>query len=213
MNENEIEDLPQPSNPQNQQNNSNNDILINNSLPPVSNNILPNIQPQRINVNPSNQNENQNEKKNEEEEEFQQVEFMKPNSNYFFQIFLVIHLIYTFIYFILELVIFIGIKSFEPFLYGKGAYGVDITILVFYFFHQILRIKNANFGNRTEHSTTVILSITIFPILFYLYFWLAQSYVLNIEVILNSFGLAIGLIEMIFLILAFLSISKQESSM
>ena len=213
MIENEIEDLPQPSHPVNQQNNSNNDTLINNSLPPVSNNILPNIQPQRINVNPNNKNENPNEKKNEEEEEFKQVEFMKPNSSYCFQIFLVIHSIYTFIYFILELIIFIGIKSFDPFLYGIGAYGVDIAILLFYFFHQIIRFKNANFGNRTEHSSTVIMSMAIFPIIFYIYFWFAQSYVLNIEVILNSFGVVLGTIELIFLILAFLAISKQENTM
>ena len=205
MNENEVE-LPEASNP-------NNPPQTNPEILPPSTRIMPNLEPERVNVNKENKNNNINNENKDEKEEFQQVVFMKPNSNYFFQIFLVIHSIYTFIYFILELIIFIGIKSFEPFLYGIGAYGIDIVGLVFYFFHQVLRFHNANFGNRTEHSSTVIMSNSIFVIIIYLYFWLCQSYVLRIEIILNIIGVFISLLEFIFLLLTFLAFIKQESSM
>ena len=99
MNENEVE-LPEASNP-------NNPPQTNPEILPPSTRIMPNLEPERVNVNKENKNNNINNENKDEKEEFQQVVFMKPNSNYFFQIFLVIHSIYTFIYFILELIIFI----------------------------------------------------------------------------------------------------------
>ena len=202
-----------PENP----NNSNNDI-INNSLPPVSNN---NTQiraiPQRVesnqNQNIPNDNQNNPDNQDDNKEDFLQVEFMKPNSNYFFQILLVIHTIYSFVYFILEMICFICVKNFPPFLYGTGAYGIDIFGLIVYFLHQVLRFNNANFGNRTESSSTLIMSFPIVALFIYPYYWALQSYILRIEEILNIVGVAISIIEAAFLILAFLDISKQESSM
>ncbi len=202
-----------PENP----NNSNNDI-INNSLPPVSNN---NTQiraiPQRVesnqNQNIINDNQNNPDNQDDNKEDFLQVEFMKPNSNYFFQIVLVIHTIYSFVYFILEMICFICVKNFPPFLYGTGAYGIDIFGLIVYFLHQVLRFNNANFGNRTESSSTLIMSFPIVALFIYPYYWALQSYILRIEEILNIVGVAISIIEAAFLILAFLDISKQESSM
>ena len=201
-------------------NNSNNDI-INNSLPPVSNNnqqirpIPQRIEPINQNQNIQNDNPNNpnNQNNNDNIEQFLQVEFMKPNSNYFFQILLVIHTIYSFVYFILEMICFICVKSFPPFLYGYGAYGIDIFGLIAYFLHQVLRFHNGNFGNRTESSTTIIMSFPIVALFVYPYFWALQSYVLRIEEILNILGVAISIIETAFLVLAFLDISKQESSM
>ena len=202
-----------PENP----NNSNNDI-INNSLPPVSNN---NTQiraiPQRVesnqNQNIINDNQNNPDNQDDNKEDFLQVEFMKPNSNYFFQIVLVIHTIYSFVYFILEMICFICVKNFPPFLYGTGAYGIDIFGLIVYFLHQVLRFNNANFGNRTESSSTLIMSFPIVALIIYPYYWALQSYILRIEEILNIVGVAISIIEAAFLILAFLDISKQETSM
>ena len=202
-----------PENP----NNSNNDI-INNSLPPVSNN---NTQiraiPQRVesnqNQNIINDNQNNPDNQDDNKEDFLQVEFMKPNSNYFFQILLVIHTIYSFVYFILEMICFICVKNFDPFLYGVGAYGIDIFGLIVYFLHQVLRFHNANFGNRTESSTTIIMSFPVVAFFVYPYFWALQSYILCIEEILNIVGIVISIIEIAFLILAFLDISKQETSM
>lgn len=199
-------------------NNSNNDI-INNSLPPVSNNnqqirpIPQRIEPINQNQNIQNDNPNNPNDQDENKEEFLQVEFMKPNSNYFFQILLVIHTIYSFVYFILEMICFICVKSFPPFLYGYGAYGIDIFGLIAYFLHQVLRFHNGNFGNRTESSTTIIMSFPVVALFVYPYFWALQSYVLRIEEILNILGVAISIIETAFLVLAFLDISKQESSM
>ena len=199
-------------------NNSNNDI-INNSLPPVSNNnqqirpIPQRIEPINQNQNIQNDNPNNPNDQDENKEEFLQVEFMKPNSNYFFQILLVIHTIYSFVYFILEMICFICVKSFPPFLYGYGAYGIDIFGLIAYFLHQVLRFHNGNFGNRTESSTTIIMSFPVVAFFVYPYFWALQSYVLRIEEILNIVGVAISIIETAFLVLAFLDISKQESSM
>ena len=202
-----------PENP----NNSNNDI-INNSLPPVSNN---NTQiraiPQRVesnqNQNIINDNQNNPDNQDDNKEDFLQVEFMKPNSNYFFQIVLVIHTIYSFVYFILEMICFICVKNFPPFLYGSGAYGIDIFGLIVYFLHQVLRFHNANFGNRTESSSTLIMSFPIVALFIYPYYWALQSYILRIEELLNIVGVAISIIEAAFLILAFLDISKQESTM
>ena len=199
-------------------NNSNNDI-INNSLPPVSNNnqqirpIPQRIEPINQNQNIQNDNPNNPNDQDENKEEFLQVEFMKPNSNYFFQILLVIHTIYSFVYFILEMICFICVKSFPPFLYGYGAYGIDIFGLIAYFLHQVLRFHNGNFGNRTESSTTIIMSFPVVALFVYPYFWALQSYVLRIEEILNIVGVAMSIIETAFLVLAFLDISKQESSM
>ena len=199
-------------------NNSNNDI-INNSLPPVSNNnqqirpIPQRIEPINQNQNIQNDNPNNPNDQDENKEEFLQVEFMKPNSNYFFQILLVIHTIYSFVYFILEMICFICVKNFPPFLYGSGAYGIDIFGLIVYFLHQVLRFNNANFGNRTESSSTLIMSFPIVALFIYPYYWALQSYILRIEEILNIVGVAISIIEAAFLILAFLDISKQESSM
>ena len=180
-------------------NNSNNDI-INNSLPPVSNNnqqirpIPQRIEPINQNQNIQNDNPNNPNDQDENKEEFLQVEFMKPNSNYFFQILLVIHTIYSFVYFILEMICFICVKSFPPFLYGYGAYGIDIFGLIAYFLHQVLRFHNGNFGNRTESSTTIIMSFPVVAFFVYPYFWALQSYILRIEEILNIVGIVIFII-------------------
>ena len=202
----------------------------NNSLPQVNDNEnnQPKLIPKRIGLNNENNNKLKNNPNNDPNndpnnpnnqnnndiiEQFLQVEFMKPNSNYFFQILLVIHTIYSFVYFILEMICFICVKNFDPFLYGVGAYGIDIFGLIVYFLHQVLRFHNANFGNRTESSTTIIMSFPVVAFFVYPYFWALQSYILRIEEILNIVGIVISIIEIAFLILAFLDISKQESSM
>ena len=159
-----------------------------------------------------------NKKKLEEEDEKEtqpkrkiQIEFMKPNGSSVYQTLLEFHRIYTFLYFIIEELLYVYKCNFFDF--PKNAAGFEITSLIFYLFIQLVRIYYGSMGNRAEASKFVILSLiySIPTIYTYVHFFCLQTYVLRLELITNGIGMALWLFELIFSLIAFIGISGKES--
>ena len=140
-----------------------------------------------------------------------QIEFMKPNGSSIYQTLLEFHRIYTILYFIIEELLYVYKCHF--FHFPPNAAGLEITCLIFYLFVQLARINYGSFGNRTEASKFVILSVafSVGGIYTYVHFFCLQTYVLRLELITNGVGMVIWLFELIFGLLAFIGISGKES--
>jgi len=192
-----------------------------NGLPPVSNNKNNNLnnndndnnlndikkgQPKRNFNQPNNNNPNPN-----EEQKFEVVEFMKPNGFFVFQTMIEFHYIFTIIYFLATIALFIYKIHF--FHFPPSSCSVEICSLVFYFFVQLARFYLGDLGNRTEQSIFLLFNLIFGAgILFtYVYFLVLQTFVLRIEFILNLVGIVIAVFEMVPCVLSFLAVSKQES--
>lgn len=141
------------------------------------------------------------------------VQFMKPNANFIFQTIIEFHRIYSILYFIIEELLFVYKVNY--FQFPDVTRGLEISSLVFYLIVQLARLHFGSLGNREEHSLFVIfcLAFSIGALYTYIHFLLLQTFVLRIELITNAIGIAIWLFEAIFSIMAFLAVSKQESSM
>ena len=140
-----------------------------------------------------------------------QIEFMKPNGSSIYQTLLEFHKIYTVLYFIIEELLYVYKCHFFDF--PPRAAGFEITSLIFYLFVQFGRMHYGSFGNRSEASTFVLLSIifSLGGVYTYVHFFCLQTYVLRLELITNGVGMALWLFETVFGLLAFIGISGKES--
>ena len=121
-----------------------------------------------------------NEDKPKEEEKKVQIVYMKPNGSHIFQILMEFHQVYTIIYFIIEILVFVY-KAFT-FKYPddiNSTITLEIMALVFYLFIQFGRFYFGSLGNRAEASIfvlmCVIFSFGIAYSYFHYLFW--QTYV------------------------------------
>jgi len=155
-----------------------------------------------------------NEDKPKEEDQKVQIVYMKPNGSHIFQILMEFHQVYSILYFIIEILIFIY-KAFNFVYPDKNNHIIvlEIIALVFYLFIQFGRFYFGSLGNRAEASTFVLMCIIFsFGIVYsYIHYLCLQTYVLRIEIITNSVGIGLWGFEVIFGILAFLGISGKES--
>ena len=90
----------------------------------------------------------------------------------------------------------------------RHSISVEITCLVFYFIINLTRFYLGELGNRAETSLYVI-NCTIFviaSIYTHVQFLCMSTYVLRIEIILNGFGLAFNLFEIIGAVFSILGI-------
>ena len=140
-----------------------------------------------------------------------QIEFMKPNGSFIFQTLMEFHQVYSILYFIMEELIFVY-KCYY-FDYRAYAAGFEITALIFYLFIQFGRFYFGSLGNRAEASLFVIFCVifSVAAAFTYVYYLCLQTYVIKLEVIINSVGLVLWGFEVAFAMMAFLSISGKES--
>lgn len=156
-------------------------------------------------------------KEAEEEEKVKQekkvqIEFMKPNGSFIFQTLMEFHQVYSFVYFIIEELLFVYKCYYFDFPRIYTA-GLEITSLIFYLFVQLGRFYFGSLGNRAETSMFVLICF-IFSLgagYTYAHFLFAQTFVLRIELITNSIGLGLWGLESAFAMIAFLGISSKES--
>ena len=197
---NNLNGLPPVSNKNNNNNINNNDD--NNNL-----NDIKKGQPKRNFNHPGGNNPNLN----DPDHKYEVVEFMKPNGFFVFQTMLEFHYIFTIIYFLATIALFVYKIHF--FHFPPSSCSVEICSLVFYFFIQLARFYLGDLGNRTEQSIFLLFNLIFgVGILFtYVYFLVLQTFVLRIEFILNLVGIVIAVFEMVPCVLSFLAVSKQES--
>ena len=158
-----------------------------------------------------NKNKEENEEKKENEDKKVQIEFMKPNGSFIFQTLMEFHQVYSIIYFIIEeLLMAYKIHYFHIRPYAAGF---EVTGLIFYLFVQFGRFYFGSMGNRAEASIFVIFCVafSIGAIYTYIHYLLLQTYVLRVELITNSVGLFLAVVEDAFGMMAFLSISGKET--
>ena len=197
---------------------------------PVDNNNMISNDPQnvlRVNNNSNQQNPNPQSNRNQElpqsgryqsnrnqaQRRSNVVEFMKPNSHFMFQTMIDFHRLFTLFYFLAEIVLFV--YKDNKLHYPPHSITVEIVCLIFFLIVQLVRFYLGALGNRSETSIFVLfcLIFVIVPLYTYVQFLILQTYVLKLEVILNSFGLCITAIETAFCLLSMMAISKQEKTM
>ena len=142
------------------------------------------------------------------------VEFMKPNANFIYQNLIEFNRIYSILYFVMEILIFV--YKVNTFTYPNSyTSGLEISSLVFYLIVQLGRLYFGELGNREEYSFFIILSLifSIGAIYTYVHFLVLQTFVVRIELVINGIGMFLWLIELLSSILAVLSVSKQEGGM
>ena len=151
------------------------------------------------------------EKEKKKEEKKVQIVYMKPNGSFIFQTLMEFHQVYSIIYFIIEeLLMAYKIHYFHIRPYAAGF---EVTGLIFYLFIQFGRFYFGSLGNRAEASLFVIFCVafSLGAIYTYIHYLRLQTYVLRVELITNSVGLFLAVLEDAFGIMAFLSISGKES--
>ena len=197
---------------------------------PVDNNNMISNDPQnvlRVNNNSNQQNPNPQSNRNQElpqsgryqsnrnqaQRRSNVVEFMKPNSHFMFQTMIDFHRLFTLFYFLAEIVLFVYKNN--KLHYPPHSISVEIVCLIFFLIVKLVRFYLGALGNRSETSIFVLfcLIFVIVPLYTYVQFLILQTYVLKLEVILNSFGLCITAIETAFCLLSMMAISKQEKTM
>ncbi len=158
-----------------------------------------------------NKNKEMEEEEKAKEEKKVQIEFMKPNGSFIFQTLMEFHQVYSILYFVIEELIFVY-KCYY-FDYRSYAAGFEITALIFYLFIEFGRFYFGSLGNRAEASLFILFCVifSLGALLTYLYYLLCQTYVIKLEVIMNSVGLVLWGFEVAFAMMAFLSISGKES--
>ena len=156
-------------------------------------------------------NKNKEEEEKIGEEKKVQIVYMKPNGSFIFQTLMEFHQVYSIIYFIIEeLLMAYKIHYFHIRPYAAGF---EVTGLIFYLFVQFGRFYFGSMGNRAEASIFVIFCVafSIGAIYTYIHYLLLQTYVLRVELITNSVGLFLAVVEDAFGMMAFLSISGKET--
>lgn len=141
------------------------------------------------------------------------VEFMKPNANFVFQNMIEFHRIYTILYFIIEELLFV--YKVNTFTFPSTASGLEISSLCFYLIVQLGRFYFGSLGNREENSLFILMCLifSVGAVYTYFHFIFCQTFVLKIEYVTNIYGLFLWLIELISSLMAFISVSQQETGM
>lgn len=133
------------------------------------------------------------------------------SSSLFLQTFLYYNPIFYSFYFIIEIILFI--YKLSNLNYPTGAGGIEISILSLFMIVNIVRLYFGWFGNETETSKYVFYCSFIlspFTLYSFFYFMLIQTYVLKIEIIFNSLGVFLNVIEVLIGVFAFVFIRKSE---
>ena len=83
--------------------------------------------------------------------------------------------------------------------FPSGQFGIEIFVIVCYAFLSVMKIRFGMIGNRTEQINCIFLMIFmgVFTLVCNLYFTLAQTYILIIEVVLNSIAISFTGFEII----------------
>ena len=138
---------------------------------------------------------------------------MKPNGHFMFQTMIAFNKVFSFIYFVSEIALFIY-KDVNLY-YPPHTISVEITCLVFFLIVQLVRFYLGALGNRSETSIYVMFCLVfiIVPLYTFLHFLHLQTYVLYIETILNGIGFVLTVIELVFCLLSMMAISSQEKTM
>jgi hypothetical protein len=98
-------------------------------------------------------------------------------------------------------------------MYPPHIWELEIAGIVFLFFIQMFRLNIGYLGNRTEHSTSMILFLvfTLFTTLFVIYYSFLTTYVLLIEIAVGVIGIFFGLCEIILSLAACIMFKKAET--
>ena len=137
------------------------------------------------------------------------LDFLDSHSFLPLQIFIYFERIYTVVFFLAEIVMYVVKANYL--VYPPGNLATEIVGLFFLLFLQFIKINNANKANKAEikcfHFYTFLFS---FPVLgVYLFYCFHQVYVLYFDLILTSIGMFFSFFEAVFAIIAIIKIPKN----
>lgn len=123
---------------------------------------------------------------------------MPPKPSLPHQVLLYFNRWYTIIYFWVSLMLMQWKR--KQFLYVNGAFGWETTMLVFVAIIDLARQELGSRGNKTGHGVLILwsLALAIPAITGYSFFLRLQSYVLQMDIILNAVGITFVSMEFIF---------------
>ncbi|CAD8154998.1 unnamed protein product [Paramecium octaurelia] len=134
----------------------------------------------------------------------------RPLASIPLQTFLYFDYIFTYIYFIIEIIVFIY-KGYGLF-YPPNKIGIEIFLQFLLAFCQFPRLILGSIGNKTESPSQILwFVLLIFPcIFFYIFFIVLQTYVVILEIIINVIALIFIVFELLFSLSAFLTFKNYE---
>ena len=140
-------------------------------------------------------------------------EVPEPSSSITLEFFVYIHKIYTYVYTIFLVLLFI----FKKHAYDYPEYTViyEVILLLVLLLINIFRIRLTSIGNKTERALILLFAVIlgIAVLILYIFFMIIQTFVTNFDFAFSLIGLIITAFELLFSILTMFYIKVHEKTM
>ncbi|CAF0819376.1 unnamed protein product [Adineta ricciae] len=119
-----------------------------------------------------------------------------------------VNIIYTFFWFVLEILLFIF--KYYQLTYAANAFGLEMAIIFMLSFNEFIRQFFGMKGNLVLEAPSLILFIVygLFSSVGFVFFLVLQSYAQRVEILLSAIGLALIVIEIVLSIITIIRNSR-----
>ena len=140
-------------------------------------------------------------------------EVPEPSSSITLEFFTFIHKIYTYVYTIFLILLFIFKK--QAYDYPELTVIYEVILLIVLLLINIFRIRLTSIGNKTERALILLFAVIlgIGVLILYIFFMLLQTFVTNFDFAFSLIGLIITAFELLFSILTMFYIKVHEKTM
>ena len=140
-------------------------------------------------------------------------EVPEPSSSITLEFFTFIHKIYTYVYTIFLVLLFIFKK--HAYDYPELTVIYEVILLIVLLLINIFRIRLTSIGNKTERALILLFAVIlgIAVLILYIFFMLLQTFVTNFDFAFSLIGLIITAFELLFSILTMFYIKVHEKTM
>ncbi len=140
-------------------------------------------------------------------------EVPEPSSSITLEFFVYIHKIYSYVYTIFLVLLFIFKK--HAYDYPPRTVIYEVIILILLFLINMFRIRLTSIGNKTERALILLFAVIlgIIVLVGYIFFMIIQTFVTNFDFAFSFIGLIITAFELLFSILTMFYIKVHEKTM
>lgn len=140
-------------------------------------------------------------------------EVPEPSSSITLEFFVYIHKIYSYVYTIFLVLLFIFKK--HAYDYPPRTVIYEVIILILLFLINMFRIRLTSIGNKTERALILLFAVIlgIIVLVGYIFFMIIQTFVTNFDFAFSLIGLIIIAFELLFSILTMFYIKVHEKTM
>lgn len=138
------------------------------------------------------------------------INFIFQNSSLGLEIFLVIERYYSYVYFIIILLLFVYKKLTYGPSYPTGFCALDVLLAIIFFVFMLFHLKLASMGNKIEHTLLLIIAVVfeIISIIGYIYLALLQTYINYYDFWFSIVGLILNGLVFIFTLYALFNVAS-----